>query len=186
MKNRILPGLVTLIAIAGVLWYGERRSPRSYEEAETPLACIERMFQAAARGDAMAYRNCFTGSERQQVERSLGQVSADAAGQSLQSTIADLKGWAVVDPPRDTDAADCSLVVERVYAGRVDRQRMELRRESGGWRIHRVARADPIQPKIAYGTPVYAVEQPAAAEPPAAAATPSGPRGPVGPEPSPR
>jgi hypothetical protein len=156
--KRSLAALITLCAIAAAVWFGQRTGPTSAANAPTPIACVEQMFGAAARGDVEAYAQCFLGPERERVQRSLRQVSGEAAAASLKGTIADLKGWAVVDPPGDISAATCELTVERVYAGRIDRQRIELRREPTGWRIQRVDTADPIQPKIAYGTPVYAAE----------------------------
>jgi hypothetical protein len=156
--KRSLAALMTLCAVAAAVWFGQRQSPTPAARTPTPMACVERMFAAAARGDVEAYADCFTGPERDRVQRSLRQVSGDAASASLTGTMAGLKGWAVVDPPGDVAGATCELTVERVYASRIDRQRIELRRESAGWRIQQVDMADSIQPEIAYGTPVYAAE----------------------------
>lgn len=133
------------------------------------MACVDRMFMAAAQGDVATYLACFTGTQRQEIDQSLSQENRASASDSLRRTVTDLKGWAIVDPPADADiGTSCSLVVERVYAGRVDRQRMELRRGDSGWQISLVDRSLAAQPAIPYGTPVYAVE------PTATDATPGG------------
>lgn len=154
--KRVVAGLITFSILAVAVWFANRQAPHNAAGEEEPAACVERMFAAAARGDVPGYSNCFCGPERQEIERSLGKEANPSVAESLRSTVADLKGWAVVDPPRNPNAGSpCFLVVERVYSGRVDRQRLELRRESSGWKIYAVERSQTQQPAVPYGTPIY-------------------------------
>src|SRR5262245_15467937 len=108
--KRVVAGLMTLAVLAIAEWYSNgATSPEAIPAEGTPLACIERMFGAAADGDLDRYLNCFAGEERARLAQSFGQESRTAAGASLQATVADLKGWAVVDPPTDFAQGNCTL-----------------------------------------------------------------------------
>ncbi len=63
--------------------------------ADTPEACIERMFAAAQRGDVTAYLDCFTGSERDRLDRELAGQPPEVFARSLRDAVATLKGRAV-------------------------------------------------------------------------------------------
>lgn len=157
--KRTLAFLVTLAAVLAIGTFAQRRPAPLPPVDEKPMACIDRMFTAASRGDVASYVDCFGGDELVAIQRSLVQESAVAAADSLRKTMSDLRGWAVVDPPPETkDSIQCSLIVERVYTGRVDRQRMNLERIMGLWKICRVEPSQPIQPPVAYGTPIMGTE----------------------------
>lgn len=166
--KRIVAGLITLLILGGVLWYG-RGTPTpppagpSPAGADTPEACIERMFAAAQRGDVTAYLDCFAGAERDRLERELAGQPADVFARSLRDAVATLKGRAVFrNGGPDAAANTASYTIDRVYESRTERQRYQLIRQSGTWRIQSVAVADPFQPDKPYGSPVY--EEPPASK----------------------
>jgi hypothetical protein len=155
--KRALAIIVTCLAIIGIASFAQRRPAVVSTAGDNPMACVDRMFTAASRGELESYIDCFGGTELASLQRTLGQDSADAAAESLRKTMSELRGWAVVDPPADSkDSLQCSLIVERIYTGRIDRQRMDLQRISGLWKICRVEQALPIQPPVPYGTHVSA------------------------------
>jgi hypothetical protein len=162
--KRIVAGLITLLILGGVLWYGRGKPPASAPAAaaaDTPETCIERMFTAAQRGDVTAYLDCFAGSERDRLERELsGRPPADFA-RSLRDAVATLKGRAVFrNGPAEIVSDPASYTIDRVYESRSERQLYQLSRQSGVWRIQSVATANPFQPGKPYGSPVY--DEPAA------------------------
>lgn len=159
--KRIVAGLLTLLLLGAVLWFGRGAStPPDQTPAtaasDTPEACIERMFAAAQQGEVPAYLNCFAGPERDRLERELAGQPPQAFARSLQDAVAGLKGRAVFrNEAPDTAADSASYTIDRVYESRTERQRYQLTRQSGIWRIQSVATANPFQPAKAYGTPVY-------------------------------
>jgi len=160
--KRTLAGLITLLVLGAVLWQGRGRPPAPLpleKAADTPEACVERMFAAAQRGDVPAYLDCFTGSERDRLERALAGQRPEAFAQSLRDAVATLKGRAVFrnGPPGDAASAAsiASYTIDRVYETRTERQLYRLTCAAGVWRIETVATASPFQPDKAYGSPVY-------------------------------
>lgn len=156
--KRWIAGLITAAVIATVLVIALQRgpSPGSTPAAENPEACIDRMFEAAKQGDVETYLDCFTGSERERLERELADQPKDAFARSLAEAVGSLKGRAVFKGNPVGDSADkWILPVDRVYVNRMERQTYHLVRESNVWRIHTVETATSFQPDKPYGTPVY-------------------------------
>ena len=164
--KRTVAALATLLILGAVLWSGrgtlappDAAPPTG--SADTPEACIERMFTAAQRGNVAAYLDCFSGPERDRLERELAGQPPEVFSRSLQGAVASLKGRAVFRneaPPAATDSAatdSAGYTVDRVYESRTERQLYQLTRQSGTWRIQSVAAANPFQPDKAYGSPVY-------------------------------
>ena len=114
------------------------------------------MFAAAQRGDVTAYLDCFTGSERDRLDRELAGQPPEVFARSLRDAVATLKGRAVFRNDASDPAADsANYTIDRVYESRTERQLYQLTRQSGVWRIQSVATANPFQPDKAYGSPVY-------------------------------
>jgi len=114
------------------------------------------MFEAAKQGDVETYLDCFTGAERERLERELADQPEDAFARSLVEAVESLKGRAVFKGSADGDPeANWVLPVDRVYVNRMERQTYHLVRESNVWRIHTVETATSFQPDKPYGTPVY-------------------------------
>lgn len=159
--KRFVAGLITLLVLGAIVWHG-RGTPTppptapSNAEADTPEACLERMFAAARRGDVAAYLACFTGSELDRLQRERAGRPTEAFARSLQDAVADLKGRAVFrNDTAETNTDSASYTIDRVYESRTERQRYQLTRQSGTWYIQSVATASPFQPEKAYGSPVY-------------------------------
>jgi hypothetical protein len=155
----VLAGLITAAILGAVLMIA-RNDPQppsgGDDAADTPQACIDRMFQSATDGDVDGYLNCFTGEERERLQRELSGQSREAFGHALAAAVAELKGRAVYaagDP--SADGAETSMIVERIYASRMERQTYELTREKDGYRISAVQAASSHQPDKPYGTPVF-------------------------------
>ncbi len=156
--KRIVAGVITIVLLALVVWFGMRRTSSDTEETKsTPEACIDRMFAAAERGEVDAYLDCFTGPERDRIERELAEQPRDVFARSLIETVESLKGWAVFEAPSKAANTDeiAWLTVERIYANRMERQTYHLICESGVWRIHSIRTAEAKQPDLPYGTPVF-------------------------------
>ena len=156
--KRTIAAIATTVLFGVVLWFG-RSGPtprRANSAADGPEACIQRMFDAATSGDLETYVDCFTGPERQRLERELDDSRRDAFGRTLMDAVASLRGRAVfADGPVDKDSDQARYSVDRVYETRTERQTYQLVRESGTWRIQSVRTAESFQPETAYGTPVF-------------------------------
>ncbi len=114
------------------------------------------MFDAAKDGDVPTYLDCFTGSERERLERELADQPREAFARSLVEAVESLKGRAVFEGKTDGDSGSNRVfTVDRVYLNRTERQTYHLVRESSAWRIHTVETAAAFQPDKPYGTPVY-------------------------------
>jgi hypothetical protein len=152
MKRAVAAILTLVVLLAIVRWRGGSAVATALRE--TPTECVQAMFESAASGEVNRYLDCFDESERARLSRDLG-GDTPSAGEALRRSMADLKGWALLDPPADDVSASCRVTVEWVYATRVDRQQLELRQEGGSWRIVRVEQVQPTQPAIPYGTPIF-------------------------------
>ena len=160
--RRFLAALITAAIFGAVLWFGRGDvppSPATGSGADTPDRCIQRMFEAAAVGDVATYVDCFSGRERERLERELADGRREALARSLTDAVATLRGRAVfADGPIGDDRA--RYTVDRVYESRTERQTYEMVRESGTWRIESVRTAQPFQPDTPYGTPVFEEQPP--------------------------
>jgi hypothetical protein len=156
--KRTIAAVVTAILFAVVLWFGRGApTPRGdVADADSPEACIGRMFDAAASGDVATYVDCFTGAERQRLERELADSRRELFGQTLKDAVASLRGRAVFADQPVTEGADrARFLVDRVYETRTERQAYQLVRQDETWRIESVRTAESFQPDTAYGTPVF-------------------------------
>ena len=156
--KRWIAGIVTAALVLTVLVIARRRGPlpTSPSSAEKPEACIERMFDAAGEGDVQTYLDCFTGSERERLERELADQPRDAFARSLVEAVDSLKGRAIFEAKTDGESeSNRVFTVERIYLNRYERQKYHLVRESTAWRIRTVEAAAAFQPDKPYGTPVY-------------------------------
>jgi hypothetical protein len=138
---------ITLVAIAIAL-RGKGRLP------DTPEAAARAFFAAAEQGDADAYLGVLNGPLKNSFEETKKQLGAKAFSDSLRTSVSGLKGYAVT---RTSEAANdlAALDVELVFTDRSERQRFGLIRESGGWLIASIDRADVAKPDKPYGATVY-------------------------------
>lgn len=147
MKRHGVPiGLgVVLIAVA-VLLRGRGSAAATPEDAVTAL------FDAAQRGDASAYLQCF--GEPLQTTIAAETASGGSVAEALRRTVAGLKGLAMTRATA-TQPDAVALDVELIFAQRNQRQRFTLVPRGGGWVIVALERADTLRPEVRYGTPVF-------------------------------
>ena len=150
-----MAGVLTLIAVGAIAWW-QSGNVRPSSTLETPSQCVQQMFDAARRGAVQEYLDCFAGTERQRMEREFAGPNSKSGSDALRRSVADLKGWALLDPPTNPGPS-CVLTVEWVFASRVDQQRLELQRMKDQWRIVRANEVRPGQPAVPYGTHVSEV-----------------------------
>ena len=147
--------LLTTALLLAVAFYLSRTVRNPSSVAASPEACLKRMFQAAEQGEVDAYLNCFTGQQRQRLERELGNQGASAFAASLKSALDKLKGRALSGSSKVADDDRARMTVERIYERHAERQDYHFVRDSAGWRIESVGQVQEFQPPIPYGTPVY-------------------------------
>jgi len=156
-----LAGIVTLALIAGVLLVGRESRNASIATAASPEECVEQMLAAADRGDIEGYLDCFTGREREEIERDVAQQSREGFARSLADAQRSMKGRSVQLAMAEADAATgpppdtAEVTVERIYANHNQRQTYFLRRTFSGWKIEGLRGATNFQPPVPYGTPVW-------------------------------
>lgn len=120
----------------------------------TPGDAVNRLFQAAQRGDAPAYLAALTGPLRTSFESTQSQVGTDAFAASLRESVAGMKGLAI-SPSGEASLDRAELDVELVFPDRNQRQRFVLLRQSGGWLIASIDKANTVKPPIPYGATVF-------------------------------
>jgi hypothetical protein len=160
--KQIAAAAITLVLLAAALWFGRRPPPpKGAVPAATPAGCIERMFAAAEQGDVETYLDCFTGPQRERLERELGSQTREAYARSLAESIRELKGRAVFDAPSENPPSrEATVTVERVYVHRLECQTYHLVAQSGEWRIDNLQTPSALQPEKAYGQPVFDLAPP--------------------------
>jgi hypothetical protein len=148
--KRLFVPVVLAMALAAVAlaMRGKGRLP------DTPESAVRAFFAAAQEGDSAAYLSVISGPLKNSIGETQSQLGGKAFRESLRNSVAGLKGFAV---SRSSDVADdrVALEVELVFADRSERQRFGLVRESRGWSIATLDRAEVEKPAAAYGAPVY-------------------------------
>jgi len=140
--------LAIVLAAVALLLRGKGRLPPTPDEA------VKSHFQAAERGDAPAYLATLTGALRSSFESTQAQIGAEGFAASLRESVAGMKSFAI-SPAGEVSPAEAELDVELVFADRNQRQRFVLIRQSGGWLVARIDKAETIKPPIPYGATVY-------------------------------
>ena len=170
--KRAVAGAAAFLLMALVIWAASGRdsdeqlagaAPQTGSVHERPQQCIDRLFTAAERGDVQSYLDCFTGTEREQLEKEVHRVGSEEFARSLMQATAELKGLAVVDArTNDGNGAaaegnrQAQMVVERVYQHHHEKQCYHLVRNGQRWQITAVLPTDKLLPAVPYGTPVFA------------------------------
>lgn len=148
-KQLIIPILLAVaLAAAAIALRGKGRL------GETPEDAVRTFFSAAQEGDASAYLSLVTGSLKTSFEETQSQLGMAGFRESLRTSVAGLKGFAVSragEPSDDRTALD----IELVFADRSERQRFALVRQQGGWAIAAIDRAEVGKPPMPYDAPVF-------------------------------
>jgi len=149
-----LPHVIVVAAVvAGAVLLRNRE-----QRPDTPEATVSALFDAAGQGDDEKYLRLLGGPLRRSLEQTRKELGPAAFRENLRRSNTGIKGLAVT---RASDAAGdtVALNMELVFADRVERQRVVLVPERGGWAITSIATAAHQKPAVPYGTPVF--EEPA-------------------------
>ncbi len=157
--KQLLAVIFTGAILIAAVWLGRGPSAPAAATAtgapedDGPAACLERMFAAAEQADIPAFLACFTGEEREKLDREVAAQSADTYGRSLQAALQALKARAVHAPQAIGDQM-VDMRVERIYTGRIEQQVYRLREQRGAWYIESVRAYQTYQPVVPFGTHV--------------------------------
>lgn len=152
--NRIFAGILTVLVIAGALFFSYRERRKSPDD---PESAIWGMWDQARLGKVEGYLDCFTGTTRAQLEATARGMGPQAFSDYLRASVSKVKGIAVFQVQRPAEG-EASLIVEYVYQDQNERQSLALKLEAGVWRIDSVGFSQRIQPLIPYGKPVTEVQ----------------------------
>lgn len=124
------------------------------------------MLDACRRGEARAYLDCFAGDLRAELETTRRQMGEGRFREYLAESQAAVMGVATSRlEEKRPERARCE--VEFVLRDKNQRQTVEMRWESGRWRIDSMSQAAYVKPVIPYGTKVFQeAGEPGAASPP--------------------
>jgi hypothetical protein len=112
------------------------------------------MLDAAGRGDAGAYIECYSGAMRRRLEQSRDEMSAGGFARYLIENNKQIKGFAVAEP-KTLSGGDVEVRVEFVYQDRNEAQQFLLAKSGGEWTITGGHTAERVETLVPYGTPVH-------------------------------
>jgi hypothetical protein len=153
--KRLAAIVATLALLIGSIYFGRHGGIPRDDAANSPEACLNRMFRAAEAGDVASYLDCFTGTQRERLARDSQSQSDGVFASSLKNAMSGLKGRAIRGPGVVKNADAATLVVERIYDQHTERQAYHFRHEADGCRIDSLGAVEKRQPSIPYGTPVF-------------------------------
>jgi hypothetical protein len=123
--------------------------------SDSPETCIARLQMAEERGDVVAYLDCFSATERSNLEKQWSGIARMQIAAELRNKSVGVMGRATANL-KLIDADHAELVLEHIRQDSVDRQSITLRREDNHWKITSASASDRTIPTIPYGTPVDA------------------------------
>ena len=147
-------------AAVGALCIGALAVFRVHSRRTAPESVVQRMFDAARRGDARQYLTCFTGALRRRLDSVASEAGRRQFSRDLRARYARVMGVAITrltsntpdsSPARRTGIA---LRVETLYRARNEVQEYRVQHLLTGWRIVRIGPARSVTMPIKYGTPV--------------------------------
>ncbi|MCX6909805.1 MAG: hypothetical protein NTY01_17430 [Verrucomicrobia bacterium] len=153
--QRHLITVLTLLLIGAGVWFAARNRPADFGGAmSTPEDAIQAMLDASRRGDARAYLDCFTDALRPQLDATRQQMGEARFREYLMESQAPVMGVATTRlADARPDRARCE--VEFILRDKNQRQTIEMKNESGRWRIEAMSHAVYARPPIPYGTKVF-------------------------------
>lgn len=119
-----------------------------------PVDTINRMVDAAGKGDVEAYLACFSGPMERRLRQTLEEMTRDGFAKYLVETNQRIKGFAMYEPERISER-EVEVRVEYVYADRNEAQQVYLEKRADQWTIARVDDTERVETLVPYGTPVY-------------------------------
>lgn len=162
-ESKVRAVTVAVIAAAAILVIGRQAgwqlpsAARTVSPApaggERPQDAIYRMLDAAGRGDAGAYIDCYSGAMRRRLEQTRDEMTAAGFTRYLVDNNKQVKGVAIADPDM-LSGSEVEVRVEFVYQDRNEAQQFFLEKSGGKWMIARVTAAERVDTPVPYGTPV--------------------------------
>ncbi len=153
--------VVALAATAGLLLLAVflARSPSQSDTASTNRTdeealdtVIERLISTAQAGDVDAWLNCFAGAARSRHESSLEVTGRERFTAGLRQRTALLRSYVTTN--WQIEGLRATVELERVFAERNVRVKLDLEKLNGQWQIIAETPLDEFSPEILYGTPV--------------------------------
>jgi len=149
MKKWIPHVLVVAALVLGAVLLRDRQ-----QRPETPEATVAAFFDAAGQGDDESYLRLTAGALLKSLQQTRNELGQAAFRENLRRSNVGIKGLAVTRAGEATGDT-VALNLELVFADRVERQRLVLVPERGGWAIASIAAATHVKPAVPYGTPVF-------------------------------
>lgn len=118
-----------------------------------PQDTIYAMLNAARAGNVQRYLANYTGALERALEQALAESDEASFARYLIQTNADVKGLAVGQPEKVSDA-EVKVRVETIYQDRNEAQTMYLEKGPSGWKISRADSNQQVKTLVPYGTPV--------------------------------
>lgn len=154
LRSVVVVAAAAALAAVLLLARGPRVPTDGAPGGVSPDAAVAALVSAERAGDVEAYREGLTGEALEAFESRLRGVGAGQVAAGLRGGLAGLKGHATSEVRQEgSDAA--TLVLELIFADRHERQRVELRRTGGVWKISGRTPMERITPEVPYGTPVF-------------------------------
>lgn len=150
LRRMIVAGVAVLLMVW--ITFSGRDEPSGKTPPEPPSERVSALIEACRSGDVEAYLDCFTGDLRGHLESKAASASPTAFAASLREQVAGLQSVVTLDAKSlGTDRRQ--LVVDRVFVGFNERQRVTLRRVGARWKIEALGELRRYAPEIPYGTP---------------------------------
>jgi hypothetical protein len=118
-----------------------------------PQDTIYIMLNAARAGDVPRYLANYTGAMKRALKQAMAESGEASFAAYLIQSNADVKGLAVGQPEKVSDA-EVKVRVETIYQDRNEAQTMYLEKGPGGWKISRTESNERVKTLVPYGTPV--------------------------------
>jgi hypothetical protein len=120
---------------------------------QEPQDVIYVMQDAARAGDVRTYLASYTGQMEAALRQTLAGTTENAFAQYLRDSTTAIRGIAVAEPEKITDA-EAKVRVEYVYQDRNQVQTMYLEKGANGWKISGLDTEERVKTLIPYGMPV--------------------------------
>ncbi len=169
--RRPLAALATLLIMGGMLWMSLARrdppapdsltgpqassggDPRRQSDLRSASARIETLLEVARRGDLAAYLASFDNPLRGRLEQQADQRGRAAFADELRRAARARKSHAIFAPVADGEGPDTArILVESIFADRIERQTYRLARRQAAWLITEVETARDREPSEPLGS----------------------------------
>ncbi|MBI1310480.1 hypothetical protein GC176_04165 [bacterium] len=127
-------------------------APNARTDEDAIDTVVERSISAAQAGDLEAWLNCFAGDALSQHESSLSVADREQFAAGLRVRTKSLRSYVTTD--WQVEGTRAVVELERVFADRNVRAKLDLRNINGHWKITGETFHDEFSPEILYGTPV--------------------------------